>query len=342
MQPIHTVEDLEDELSRPTPGVHDALKSFEGDVLVLGAGGKMGPTLARMVRRGLDAIGHTARRVIAVSRFSSPAAAAGLRAHGVETVACDLLDRDAVAALPDAANLIFMAGQKFGTSDTPEVTWAMNTLVPAHVADRYRSSRTVVFSTGCVYPLSAVDGHGSHEDDPLGPPGDYANSCVGRERVFEFFAKRHGTPAVMYRLSYAIDLRYGVLCDVATKVARGLPVDVTMPAANVIWQGDANARAIQCLTQTASPPAALNVTGLEPISIRWLAGQFGNRLGRPPVITGTEAASAWLFDARRSYDWFGPPTVGIDEMIDAQAEWVRHDGATLGKPTHFEVRDGQF
>ena len=342
MQPIHTVEDLEDELSRPTPGVHDALKSFEGDVLVLGAGGKMGPTLARMVRRGLDAIGQTARRVIAVSRFSSPAAAAGLRAHGVETVACDLLDRDAVAALPDAANVIFMAGQKFGTSDTPEVTWAMNTLVPAHVADRYGALRTVVFSTGCVYPLSAVGGHGSHEDDPLGPPGDYANSCVGRERVFEFFAKRHGTPAVMYRLSYAIDLRYGVLCDVATKVARGLPVDVTMPAANVIWQGDANARAIQCLTQTASPPVALNVTGVEPVSIRWLAGQFGDRLGRPPVITGTEAASAWLFDARRSYDWFGPPTVGIDEMIDAQAEWVRRDGATLGKPTHFEVRDGQF
>jgi len=342
MKPIRTVTDLEDELSRPTPAVHDALRSFDGDVLVLGAGGKMGPTLARMVRRGLDAIGQRARRVIAVSRFSSPAAAAGLREQGVETVACDLLDRAAVAALPDAANVIFMAGQKFGTSDTPELTWAMNTLVPAHVAERYRHSRTVVFSTGCVYPLAAAGGSGSHEDDPLGPPGDYANSCVGRERVFTFFAKQHGTPAVMYRLSYAIDLRYGVLCDVATKVARGLPVDVTMPAANVIWQGDANARAIQCLTKATSPPAAVNVTGLEPVSIRWLAGQFGERLGRPPVITGIEAASAWLFDARRSYEWFGPPTVGIDEMIDAQAEWVRHGGETLGKPTHYEVRDGQF
>ncbi|MCE9631244.1 MAG: NAD-dependent epimerase/dehydratase family protein [Planctomycetia bacterium] len=342
MQAIHTAEDLETELSRPTPGAIEALRGLQGDVLVLGAGGKMGPTLARMVRRGLDTIGHTSRRVIAVSRFSSAAAAAGLRNHGVETIACDLLDRDAVASLPDAANVIFMAGQKFGTSDAPELTWVMNTLVPANVADRYRHSRTVVFSTGCVYPLAAVGSRGSHEDDPLGPPGDYANSCVGRERVFEYFAKLHGTPAVMYRLSYAIDLRYGVLCDVATKVARGLPVDVTMPAANVIWQGDANARAIQCLTRAASPPAAVNVTGLEPISIHWLASQFGERLGREPLITGSESSIAWLFDAQRSYDWFGPPTVGIDDMIDAQADWVRRGGETLGKPTHFEVRDGQF
>jgi nucleoside-diphosphate-sugar epimerase len=342
MHPIRSVADLEDALSQPTPGVLEALRSIDGDVIVLGAGGKMGPTLARMLRRGLDAIGHRSRRVIAVSRFSSSSAAAGLQAHGVETIACDLLDRDAVATLPDAANVIFMAGQKFGTSDRPEVTWAMNTLVPGLAADRYRHSRTVVFSTGCVYPLSAVGGPGSHEDDPLGPPGDYANSCVGRERVYEFFARLHQTPVVMYRLSYAIDLRYGVLCDVATKVAQGLPVDVTMPAANVIWQGDANARAIQCLTKAAVPPTAVNVTGLEPVSIRWLAGQFGDRLGRPPVLTGAEADSAWLFDARRSYEWFHAPLVGIDEMIDAQAEWIRCGGATLGKPTHYEVRDGQF
>lgn len=342
MKPIRTVEELEDALSQPTPGVHEALRACAGDVIVLGAGGKMGPTLARMLRRGLDEIGERTRRVIAVSRFSSAAAVAGLRQHGVETIACDLLDRHAVAALPEAANVIFMAGQKFGTSDHPEVTWAMNTLVPAHVAERYRDSRTVVFSTGCVYPLAAVGSGGSREDDPLGPPGDYANSCVGRERVFDFLARRHGTPAIMYRLSYAIDLRYGVLCDVAVKVAQGLPVDVTMPAANVIWQGDANARAIQCLTRTAVPPAAVNVTGLEPVSIRWLAGQFGERFGRAPVVTGVEGASAWLFDARRSYDWFGPPLVGIHEMIDAQADWVRHGGETIGKPTHFEVRDGQF
>jgi nucleoside-diphosphate-sugar epimerase len=342
MQPIHDVETLERELSRPTAGAIETLRRLDGDVLVLGAGGKMGPTLARMARRGLDEIGATRRKVIAVSRFSSPAAAAGLAAHGVETVSCDLLDRAAVARLPDAANVIFMAGQKFGTSDAPELTWVMNTLVPANVADRYRKSRTVVFSTGCVYALADVGGPGSHEDDALAPPGDYANSCVGRERVFTHFAKLHGTPALMYRLSYAIDLRYGVLCDVATKVARGQPVDVTMAAANVIWQGDANARAIQCLTRTAVPPVALNVTGLEPVSIRWLAGRFGAILGREPVLTGSEGRTAWLFDARRSYDWFGPPTVGIEEMVEAQAAWVRQGGESLGKPTHFEVRDGKF
>ena len=342
MKPLLTTAALEDQLSQPTQGVLDTLRALPGDVLVLGAGGKMGPTLARMVRRGLDEIGDKQRRVIAVSRFSSAAAAQGLREHGVETIACDLLDRAAVQALPEAANVIFMAGQKFGTSDAPELTWVMNTLVPAAVAERYRHSRIVVFSTGCVYPLVAMDGAGAHEDDALGPPGDYANSCVGRERVFSHFAKQHGTSALMYRLSYAIDLRYGVLLDVAQKVAQGLPVDVTMPAANVIWQGDANARAIQCLARTASPPVALNVTGLERVSIRWLAQRFGQALGRAPLITGEEARTAWLFDATRSYEWFGPPTVSVEEMIEATARWVQHGGDTLGKPTHFEVRDGQF
>jgi nucleoside-diphosphate-sugar epimerase len=342
MHPIHDVDALDDELSRPTAGAMATLRRIDGDILVLGAGGKMGPTLARMARRGLDEIGATDRKVIAVSRFSSPEAAAGLEAHGITTVSCDLLDREAVARLPDAANVIFMAGHKFGTADAPDLTWAMNTLVPAHAAERYRRARTVVFSTACVYPLTPVGGPGSHEDDPLGPPGDYANSCVGRERNYSFLARRHGTPALMFRLSYAIDLRYGVLCDVAWKVARGEPVDVTMAAANVIWQGDANARAIQCLERAAAPPVAVNVTGLEPVSIRWLAGRFGDAFGREPVITGLEAATAWTVDARRSYDWFGAPEVSVDEMIEAQAEWVRRGGATLGKPTHFEVRDGQF
>ena len=342
MNPILTAADLEDQLSLPTPGALDALRSLEGGVLVLGAGGKMGPTLARMARRGLDAIGEKRRRVIAVSRFSSAEAARGLQAHGVETIACDLLDRAAVQALPNALNVIFMAGQKFGTSDAPERTWVLNTLVPALVAERFADSRIVVFSTGCVYPLAPADGPGAREDDALGPPGDYANSCVGRERVFTHFARQHGTRALMFRLSYAIDLRYGVLLDVAQKVAQGLPVDVTMPAANVIWQGDANARAIQCLARTASPPVALNVTGMERVSIRSLAQRFGEAFGRAPLLTGEEAETAWLFDAARSYEWFGPPTVGVEEMIGATAQWVRQGGATLGKPTLFEVRDGQF
>ena len=342
MKPILTIEDLEDELSRPTPGVLGALRALEGDVMVLGAGGKMGPTLARMLRRGLVEIGHKQRRVIAVSRFSSASAAHGLRQHGVETIACDLMDRDAVRALPDAPNVIFMAGQKFGTSAAPEMTWVINTLVPAIVAERYAKSRIVAFSTGCVYPLVPADGPGSREDDALGPPGEYANSCVGRERVFTHFAKQNGTQALLFRLCYAIDLRYGVLCDVATKVAQGLPVDVTMGAANVIWQGDANARAIQCLEHTASPPVALNVTGLERVSIRALAQRFGELFDRKPFTTGSESSTAWLWDAARSYELFGPVSVSLDEMITATAQWVKHDGATLGKPTHFETTDGRF
>lgn len=342
MRALLTVEDLEDELSLPTEGVLETLRRVDGDVMVLGAGGKMGPTLARMVRRGMDLLGQTNRRVIAVSRFSSARDAEELTRHGVEVVRCDLLDRAAVAALPDAPNVFFMAGQKFGTSDAPELTWVMNTLVPAVVAERYAGSRMVVFSTGCVYPLASVAGGGSREGDALGPPGDYANSCVGRERVCAHFSKVNGTPMLLYRLSYAIDLRYGVLMDVAQKVWRGEPVDVTMGYANVIWQGDANARAIQCLERTASPAVALNVTGLERVSIRELARAFGQRLGRTVEITGQEAEAAWLFDASLSYEWFGPPRVTLEEMLEATAAWVLAGGGTLGKPTHFEVRDGAF
>jgi nucleoside-diphosphate-sugar epimerase len=342
MSPIQTIEELDEALSRPTAGVLDTLRAIEGDVMILGAGGKMGPTLARMVRRGLDAIGHGHRRVIAVSRFSSAKAATELQQHGVETMACDLMDRAAVQALPEVANVIFMAGQKFGTSDAPELTWVMNTLVPAIVAERFAASRIVVFSTGCVYPLVPASGPGADEDAPLTPPGEYANSCVGRERVFEHYAKKHGTRALMFRLCYAIDLRYGVLCDVAQKVAQGLPVDVTMGAANVIWQGDANARAIQCLAHTASPPIALNVTGLERVSIRWLAQRFGELLQREPVIVGTESEMAWLWDAARSYALLGPPSVTLEEMVQATASWIQCGGETLNKPTHFETTDGRF
>ena len=342
MNTIQTIDELECELSRPTEGVLDTLHALDGDVMVLGAGGKMGPTLARMVRRAFDAIGHKQRRVIAVSRFSSANASQSLWQHGVETIVCDLTDRAAVSALPEVVNIIFMAGQKFGTSEAPELTWVMNTLVPAIVAERFAQSRIVVFSTGCVYPLVPASGPGSHEGDALGPPGEYANSCVGRERVFTHFAKQSGTRALMFRLCYAIDLRYGVLCDVAQKVAQGLPVDVTMGAVNVIWQGDANARAIQCLAHTASPPRALNVTGMERVSIRSLAHQFGDLLDCAPVITGKESEVAWLWDASHSHELFGAPSVSLEEMIEATARWQRQDGATLDKATHFETTDGKF
>ncbi|TDU80961.1 nucleoside-diphosphate-sugar epimerase [Prosthecobacter fusiformis] len=342
MRPLLTETDLEDELSRPTPGVLDTLRNLGGDILVLGAGGKMGPSLARMIRRGMDELGQQDRTVYAASRFTSPSSMDELKSHGVKTIACDLLDRASVQALPDAPNVIFMAGQKFGTQAVPELTWVMNTLVPAIVAERYASSRIVVFSTACVYPLVPTSGPGSQEDDVLTPPGEYANSCVGRERIFTHFSQEKGTPVLMFRLSYAIDLRYGVLHDVASQVMKGEPVDVTMGQANVIWQGDANARAIQCLERTSHPPCALNVTGLERVSIRWLAERFSDLLGKEAIITGSEGPNAWLFDASRSYAWFGPPTVSLEEMVAATAEWVRQGGASLGKPTHFESNDGKF
>jgi len=218
----------------------------------------------------------------------------------------------------------------------------MNTLVPAIVAERYAKSRIVVFSTGCVYSMVRADGPGANEEGLISPPGEYANSCVGRERVFTHFSKQHGTQVLLFRLCYAIDLRYGVLCDVATKVATGKPIDVSMGVVNVIWQGDASARAIQCLAHTASPPVALNVTGLDRVSIRWLAQRFEKLLEREPIITGKEGDTAWHWDASRSYDLFGPPRVSLDSMINATADWVRRGGSLLGKPTHFETTDGQF
>jgi nucleoside-diphosphate-sugar epimerase len=342
MKSIQNVADLEEILSRPTAGVLATLESVPGDIMVLGAGGKMGPTLARMVRRAIDAIGQSSRRVIAVSRFSSPAAVVSLQLAGVETIACDLTNQSAIQALPDVPNVIFMVGQKFGTRDAPELTWITNTLVPAFVAERFARSRIVAMSTGCVYSLVSSDGPGASEEDALSPPGEYANSCVGRERVLEHCSKRNGTPMTFARLCYAIDLRYGVLLDLAQKVNESQPIDLGMGATHVIWQGDANARIIQCLTHTSVPPVAVNITGLERLSVRSLAIQLGKLLERDVYFTGQEASTAWLWNAQRSYDWFGPPTVSIEEMLNATADWVRSGQETLNRPTHFEVRDGQF
>jgi len=342
MQSIGSEAELEEVLSRPDAAVLEAVCELRGDFVVLGAGGKMGPTLCRMLRRALDATGGERRRVVAVSRFQAGSAAEALQQQGIETRSCDLLDRESVARLPEVENVIFMAGQKFGTSGQPEQTWAMNVLVPAIVAERYRGSRIVVFSTGCVYPLMPVTGRGACEDDPLTPPGEYASSCVGRERMFGYVAERYGTRVLQFRLCYAIDLRYGVLLDVATRVASGQPVDVSMGWVQVIWQADACSRAIRGLQHAASPAVALNVTGMGRISVRELAQRFGERLGCAVQYSGTESATAWLWDAGRSYDLFGEPLVSLEEMIEATVAWVQGGGRTLNKPTHFEVRDGNY
>ena len=333
--------ELDELLSRPTPTLLAALSGVSGDILVLGAAGKMGPTLTRMARRALNELGR-GDQVIAASRWSSQEAADQLRAAGVETVRCDLLDRAAVAALPNAPNVIFMAGQKFGTGEAPSTTWAMNTVVPAVVAERYAASRIVAFSTGNVYPLTPVARGGSRESDALGPVGEYASSCVGRERVFEYFSHRHGTPIIIVRLNYAIDLRYGVLVDIALCVARGQPVDLRMGYVNVIWQGDANARSLACLAHAASPPFIVNIAGPETVAVRDIAHRFGQAFGRTPIFTGHEAADALLSNASISERLFGPPLVSLDQMITWVADWVARGGPLLGKPTHFETRDGRF
>ena len=334
-------DELEEFLSRPAPAVIDAMRRAPGDLIILGAGGKMGPSLATMVRRGADVL-DDGRDVIAVSRFSSPDAATRLEHAGIRVVRAELGDRDAIARLPDAANVIYMAGQKFGTRDLPSLTWAVNTLVPAMVAERYASSRIVAFSTGNVYPLSSANSTGSRESDALTPVGEYANSCVGRERVLEHVSRTHGTPMAIIRLNYAVDLRYGVLVDIAHRVVAREPVRVDMGWVNVIWQGDANAQAIRALTTAASPPVAINVTGPDRLSVREAAERLGELLGATPVFEGVEAPDALLSDTTFARSLFGRPTISTDVLIQWVASWVARGGTRLGKPTKFEVRDGKF
>lgn len=335
------VAELEERLSRPDDAVVEALRRCPGDIVVLGAGGKMGPSLARMLRRAADRL-DDARRVVAVSRFGAADAADALQKAGVETIRCDLLDRHAVARLPDAPNVFHLAGQKFGTSAAPAATWGANALLPANTVERYHEARIVVLSSGNVYPLLPVGSAGATEDTPPAPVGEYAMSCLARERIVEFLSIRHGTSAVLVRLNYAVDLRYGVLVDVARKVWDGLPIDVTMGFANVVWQGDANRRIAAALALAERPPLVLNLTGLETVSIRDAAERFGRRFGRPVHLVGHEAPDALLSDARRAAALLGPPAVSLDRMVDWVGEWIAGGGALLGKPTHFEERTGRF
>ena len=333
-----SVAHLEEFLSQPTPELARDLASVAGDILVLGVAGKMGPTLARMAKRAA-----ADRRVVGVARFSDMAVRTGLEQAGVETIACDLLDRSAVEALPKLPNVIYMAAMKFGASDNPALTWAMNVHVPAMVAEIFASSRIIAFSTGCVYPFVPIASGGATEDTPAGPPpGEYAWSCLGRERMLEHFSARLGTPGRLVRLNYAIDMRYGVLQDIAAKVLGGETLDLTMGHVNVIWQGDANAVALRCLAHTTAPTSPLNVTGPQTLSVRWLADEFARRFGRSARLTGSEAPTGWLNNAARMVAEFGPPKVGIEPMLDWTADWLLRGLPSHGKPTHYEVRDGRF
>jgi len=338
-----SVEDepqLEELLARPSAADVDFARSLGGDVIVLGAGGKMGPSLARRVRRAIDAAGAK-HRVLAVARFSDPRLAQALERDGIETIACDLLDPGQVAALPRVPNVLFLAGRKFGSSGRPDLTWVQNVVVPSLVAPHFRDSRIVVFSTGNVYPLVGPGGSGATEQDPVGPVGEYAQTCLGRERVFEHAARERGTRSVLFRLFYSVDLRYGTLVDLARAVLAGEPVDLRASHVNAIWQGDANSYAFRGLGLCVSPPQPLVVTGTESVSVRAVAEGFGRRFGRPVRYTGTPGP-ALLGDPSRCVSLLGPPEVDLARLVDWVAHWVERGGRSLGKPTHFEATDGRF
>jgi len=329
---------LETQLAAPDEETVAALKQLDGDVLVLGAGGKMGPSLARMARR---AIGDRSRRVIAVSRFSDASAAARLEAHGVETIRADLADPRAVASLPDAPNVLWMAGQKFGTTGDPVGTWTHNVVASVHAAERYAGSRLVCFSTGNVYGRSAVAHGGSLEGDALVPDGEYAASTIGRERVFESIARRTGSPLLLYRLFYACDLRYGVVTEIARRVLAGEPVDVTTGWVNVIWQGDANRLALRGLLMANNPALALNVTG-PMVRVREVAERIGVHAGVAPQFIGEEQSDALIGNVDRLAEYLPYTALPLDTLCAWAVAWIRQGGRLLSKPTKFEVRDGRF
>jgi len=339
---IHSEEQLDEFLSRPTAYVVDALKQTSGDILILGVAGKMGPTLARMAKRALAAAGSSTRKVIGVARFSNPAHREALEQQGIETLKADLLDPKQLEKLPDAPNVVYMPAMKFGSTGQEALTWAMNTFLPGLCAQRYANSKMVAFSTGNVYGLSPVTLGGSTETSPLNPVGDYAMSCLGRERMFDHFSRTNRTKVALIRLNYATEMRYGVLVDVAHKIAAGKEIDLSMGNLNAIWQGDANAMSLAAFAHVAAPPFVLNVAGPEQLSLRRVAEDLGRLMGKPVRFTGTESPDALLSNGQLGHQLFGYPRVPAAKMLEWIAQWVTSGGATLGKPTHFEARDGKY
>ena len=338
---IRTETQLDSYLSDPADEVVAAIAALEGDILILGVGGKMGPTLAKQAKRAIDRAG-IAKKVIGVSRFSTADVQENLQKAGIETIAVDLLSENSLQNLPDIQNVILMAGRKFGSIGNESLTWAMNSYMPGRVAEKFHVSRLVVFSTGNVYSMTPVSHGGATESSPVAPIGEYAQSCLSRERICTYFSSQFGTPMAILRLNYAIDLRYGILLDIAEKVYAEEPISLEMGNVNVIWQGDANGIALRAFAHCQSPPLILNVTGPETISVRYLASCFGALFNKTPRFEGEAAATALLSNASRCHQLFGYPRVSLGQMIEWVAEWVRIDGTTLRKPTHFEVRDGKF
>ena len=338
---ITSEEQLEELLSRPSSEAVELFKKLDGDLIFLGIAGKIGPSLAHMAKRACDEAG-VKKRIIGVSRFRDDAEKRQIESFGIETIAGDLLDREFVAGLPKVKNVFFLAGMKFGSMENLSMTWAVNTYMPALVAEHFSDSRIVAFSTGCVYPLVTVESGGSRETDLPLPVGEYAQSCLGRERLFEFGSKKNRTPVALIRLNYSVELRYGVLVDIAAKVKNSQPVDLAMGYFNVIWQGDANDVVLRAIGQADSPAFVLNITGPETLSVRDVAGEFGKLFGVEPKLVGREAETALLSNSERAYGLYGEPKMPVGTVIKWIAEWMKEEGRLLGKPTHFEVRDGKY
>ena len=338
---IANEEMLDELLSVPDQALIDFMKRLDGDIAILGIGGKMGPSMGRLAVNAIRAAG-VEKNVYGVSRFSNAAARQQLEDWGVKTISCDLMNREEVAKLPDFPNIIYMAGRKFGTEGSEDLTWAMNVIVPTIVGERFRNSRITAFSTGCVYPLVPAETCGCTEETTLAPVGEYTQSCLGRERMFSYASRTYGTKVLLFRLNYAIDMRYGVLHDIGKQVFNGEPVNNTVGHFNVIWQGDANKMALMSLEYADSPAVPLNITGPEMISIEYIAERFSKLMNKPITYSGVSGDRCYLNNASKAMRIFGYPRVSLDQMIDWQAAWLMDGGRSLGKPTHFEVNDGKF
>jgi nucleoside-diphosphate-sugar epimerase len=338
---IRTVEQLEERLSRPIPADVTAMSKLDGDVLILGAGGKMGLSLSLLARRAADEA-DVQKRIIAVSRFADESVRHQFSSQNIETISCDLLETGTLDSLPSVRNVIFMAARKFGTTGLEHLTWATNTFLPGRVAERFRDSRIVAFSTGNVYPLRRVRDGGACESDPVDAQGEYAQSALGRERMFEYGSHRWGTPVTILRLNYAVELRYGVLVDIAQAVLERRPVDLRMGFVNVIWQRDANSYCLRSVAHSQSPPFILNISGPETLSVREIAETFGRHFSIEPIFTLEESDTAVLSNSARAHELFDCPTVKPSEIVDWVADWVANERPTLNKPTHFQTKDGKF
>jgi len=326
---------------KPSDDIVSDISKIDGDIMILGVGGKMGPGLARVARQAVEKAGID-KKIIGVARFSEPGLRDQLKNEGIETISADLLNDEQLQALPEAKNILYLAGTKFGTSGNPFFTWAMNAYLPGRVAQKFKNSRIVVFSTGNVYPMSPVYFGGVTENDSPEPNGEYGQSCLGRERLFQYYASIYNTPLLIYRLNFANDVTYGVLLEVAKSVKEGQPIDLSMGHFNAIWQGDANEIAVRSLLHCDTPAKILNVSGPETISVRWLAEEFGRMFGRQPIFTNEERPTAFLSNTSECSRLFGYPKVSLKQVMELLVAWIKQGGKTINKPTHFQERSGKY